>query len=465
VGATSAAQNITVSNTGGITATLQAPQISGDFAITANTCGATLPPNTGCTVSIAFTPTAPGNRSGLFNITDSAGTQSASLTGIGQAQPTDSLAPVSLTFAAQQLNTASTAQTITLTNSGDVPLTLISTQTSGDFTVVNGCGVSLSGHSSCSMQIAFVPTALGARIGTLTVSDQLRSQTVSLAGTGIAPPGASLAPVSPLNFGTEPVGQTTAAQTVALTNNGGVTLAISSVSVAGDFAIVANACGSSVAPGAACTMQIVFSPSAGGARIGTLTVADNAASSPQSLQLTGTGIDFFLTAIGPTTATVSAGTNAVYPLLLSSAASVPGTVTFTCGPLPPHATCTVAPSNPTLGGTTAITVTVATSVLGAKLDGPFGSQMVWFALLLPWGLAGLRTRARQMRRLSAASILCATFLVCGALAGCSVSRIIPATTLGGGANATPTPTGAYNFTVAATSSGLTRSVGLTLIVQ
>ena len=465
VGATSAAQNITISNTGGVTATLQTPQISGDFAITANTCGATLAPNTGCTVSIAFTPAASGSRNGAFSITGSAGTQTASLTGVGQAQPTDTIAPLSLTFAAQQLNTASTTQTVTLTNSGDVPLILIATQISGDFTVVNGCGVSLPGHSTCSIQVAFVPKALGTRTGTLIVSDQLRSQTVSLIGAGIAPPGASLAPVSPLSFGTEPVGQTSGVQTVTLTNSGGVTLAISNISVTGDFAIVGNACGSNLAPGVACTMEVAFSPSAGGARIGTLTVADNAASSPQLLTLTGAGIDFSLTATGPTTATVSAGTNAVYPLLLTSAASVPGTVTFTCGPLPPHAICTITPSNPALGGTTAITVTVATSVLGAKLDDPFGKQMVWFALLLPLGLAGLRTRARQMRRLGAASTLCATVLVCGALAGCGVSRIIPATTLGGGGTATPTPTGTYNLTVAATSSGLTRSVGLTLIVQ
>src|SRR6185437_6989127 len=128
-------------------------------------------------------------------------------------------------------------------------------------------------------------------------------------------------------------------------------------------------------------------------------------------------------------------------------------------------TCTITPSNPALGGTTPITVTVATSVLGAKLEDPFGRQIVWFALLLPLGLAGFRRRARQMRRLGAASMLCATILVCGALAGCSVSRIIPATTLGGGGTATPTPSGTYDLTVAASSGGLTRFVGLTLIVQ
>lgn len=445
--------------------TLQTPIVTGDFSIAANTCAATLAPNTGCTVSIAFTPAAAGTRAGSFSITDSAGTQTASLRGVGQTAATDALAPLSLAFPPQQLSTASAAQTVTLTNSGDVPLTLIAAQTTGDFNVVNGCGASLAGHSSCAIQVTFVPTALGARTGVLTVSDQLRSQTVSLAGTGVAPPGVSLAPVSPLSFGAEAVGQTSAMQTVTLTNNGGVALGIASIAITGDFTLAANTCGSSLAAGSACAMQAAFAPTAGGARVGTLTITDNAASSPQTLQLTGTGIDFSLTASGPTSATISAGASATYPLLLTSAAGVPGTVTFACGPAPPHATCTVTPSNPTLGGTTAITVTVATSVLGAKLELPGERQMAWFALLLPMGLFGSARRVRAVRRFGATATLCAAIVLCGALTGCSVNRIIPVTSLGGGTSATPTPGGTYNLTVNATSAGLTRSVGLTLAVQ
>ncbi len=471
VGATSPAENITVSNTGGVVAMLQTPSVSGDFTISANTCGATLAPSTGCTVSIAFAPTASGTRTGTFTITDSAGTQTAALSGVGQASATDTLSPLSLTFAAQPLNTASAAQTVTLTNSGDVALTLIVAQTTGDFSVVNGCGASLAGHASCALQVTFVPTALGTRTGTLTVSDQLRTQTISLSGTGIAPAGASLAPASPVSFGAEAVGQTTAAQTVTLTNNGGAALAIANFGINGDFSIVANSCGSSLAAGTACMMQVVFAPAAGGARIGMLTVTDNAVSSPQSLQLTGTGIDFSLTANGPTAATISAGTSATYALLLASAAGVPGSVTFTCGPLPPHATCTVSPSNPALGGTTAIAVTIATSVAGAKLElpdspGSIGVKgVIWFAMLLPLGLFGGRHRLRSMRSIGALALLMGSAVLCTALTGCSVSRIIPASTLGGGTTATPTPTGTYNLTVAGTSSGVTRSVSLTLVVQ
>ena len=51
VGAASVAQNITISNTGGVTATLQSPVVTGDFILSANTCTSSLASNVGCTVS------------------------------------------------------------------------------------------------------------------------------------------------------------------------------------------------------------------------------------------------------------------------------------------------------------------------------------------------------------------------------------------------------------------------------
>ena len=114
------AQNITISNTGGTSVALQKPTVSGaDFAITANTCGADPWPQHRLHGLDSLHSHASGARSGTFSITDDAGTQTASLSGIGTSPATDALAPLALTFAAQQLNTASAAQQVTLTNSGD----------------------------------------------------------------------------------------------------------------------------------------------------------------------------------------------------------------------------------------------------------------------------------------------------------------------------------------------------------
>jgi len=463
VGSDSSAQSITISNTGGVTATLGTPSVTPGFVISANTCTAILASNVGCTVSIEFQPTASGTQTGSFSISDSVGTQTTSLSGVGVLPATDALSPLSLPFAAQQLNTASAAQQVTLTNTGDATLLLIAAQiASGDFTVVNGCGNSLAGHSSCSLLVAFVPKSVGPETGVLTVSDQYRSQTVALSGTGVAPPGVSLSPYSTVVFAPTGVGLIAAAQTVTLTNNGGLALSVLNIAATGDFAIVAggNTCGPSLAAGAACTVPIVFAPNAAAARTGTFTVTDNAASSPQSLQLTGTGVDFALAANGSTSQTIPAGGEAVFPLLLSSPAGVPGTVAFACAPIPAHATCVVNPATAALGATTTITVTVATSVAGVELHWPDARQLVWFAGLLPLGLLGLRRR--RALRMGAVALLCCVLPI----GGCSVTRTVPeSSSISGGTNATPTPSGSYNIVVSGSSAGLTRSVNLTLIVQ
>ncbi|HEX7157851.1 MAG TPA: choice-of-anchor D domain-containing protein, partial [Edaphobacter sp.] len=457
VGASSAAMNVTISNTGANTVALQRTTVTGDFTITANTCGATLPSQTGCTVGIVYRPTASGASQGTLTVVDDAGTQTAALSGIGVLPATDGLTPLALTFGQQQIATASAAQQVTLTNTGDVALTLIAASTTGDFSVVNGCGNSLNGHASCALSVSFNPRNVGPETGVLTVSDQYRSQTVALSGTGVAPPGVSLAPTQGLSFGATGVGVTSAAQTVTLTNNGGLSLAIGSINATGDFAMFAggNGCGATLAPGSACTIQIVFAPTAGGTRTGSLTVVDNAPTSPQTLALSGAGVDFTLVANGATTVTIASGQSAVFPLLLGSDASVTGTAAFTCAGQPANSICVVTPASAALGTTTTISVTIQTGVTSASL--PMVGRGVWFALMLPLGLAALRRR-----RLAGLLVLCCLF----AAAGCGAGRKIPGTSNGGGGSGgVSTPSGSYGIVVSGASSGLVRTVNLTLIVQ
>jgi hypothetical protein len=103
----------------------------------------------------------------------------------------------------------------------------------------------------------------------------------------------SLSP-STLTYGAQPVGTTSASQTVTLTNTGTASLFINGVSSSGldqlDFNRTNDQCvGMPVAVGASCTITIVFNPTATGTRTMTLSVIDTAASSPQVITLTGTG--------------------------------------------------------------------------------------------------------------------------------------------------------------------------------
>jgi hypothetical protein len=85
---------------------------------------------------------------------------------------------------------------------------------------------------------------------------------------------------------------TSAPQAVTLTNTGGATLNITSLAVTGanasDYSQTGN-CGSSIAAGANCTIAVLFTPSAAGARAAALSISDNASGSPQTVSLSGTG--------------------------------------------------------------------------------------------------------------------------------------------------------------------------------
>ncbi len=474
VNQTTASQSITVSNTGGTVATLSSPTLSGnasDFTIFADTCGATLAPGTGCTLSITFTPTASGARAATLSITDNAGTssaatQTASLSGIGEAPATDTLSAAALSFAPQQIGTTSAAQTLTLTNSGGVPLTLIAASVSpGDFSVVNACGNSLAAHATCAFNITFSPTAVGPLSAALTITDQFHSQTVALAGVGIAGPGVSLTPVS-LSFPPTGVGLTALAQTITLTNNGGVALNMSSVVASPGFTIAVNSCGSVLAVKAACGLTVVFAPTAAGTVAGTLTFTDNAASGVQITSLTGTGVDFALSATGSTSATIAgSGGSVTYALQLDSLAELSGNVALSCSGAPVNSVCTVTPSIGLLGGTTPIAVTLETAVSStAAIRQPapplrqnYGAKAILLALLLPIAFVQRRRYPRLARLLV---LICAM----GMMSACGASRVIPLTgTTGGGG--TPTPPGTYTLTVSASSAGLTHSVNLTAVVQ
>jgi hypothetical protein len=462
VNQTAASQNITISNTGGNPATLQTPLISGanptDFNLTANTCGTTLAPSTGCTVSIDFAPTASGARSATFSISDNVGTQTATLTGIGNAPATDTLSPTALTFAQQTIGTTSPAQSVTLTNSGGVALTLItaSVTAGSDFAVTNACGNSLAANSTCAFSVTFSPTATGARSATLTITDQFRTQTVLLNGTGVAPPGVSLSPVS-LSFPATGVGLTTQPQTLTLTNNGGLTLNISSVATSPGFTIASNGCSSTLAASAACTLTIVFTPSAAGPTSGTLTLTDDATPATQAVSLTGVGIDFTLASNGPTTLTLpSTGGSGTYPLLLTSLTGLSGSVAIGCSGAPANTTCNVLPSVAPLGGTETIAVMVETAVAPATAaSSKWSPSTIFLALLLPVAVV-----FRRRRRLAAAFVL----LILAGFTGCGADRVIPNSQITP-VNNNPTPKGTYTLTVSGAAAGVVHSVGVTLVVQ
>jgi hypothetical protein len=201
-----------------------------------------------------------------------------------------SASPTALDFGSQTTGTTSGPQTVTVSNNGSTAEAVTSVTITGDFSQTNTCGTSIAAGGSCTVTVKFSPTATGARSGTLTINTDVSGATaVALSGTGTAPgPSLSASPAS-LAFARTVVGSTTAAQSTTLSNNGTTAATINSIAAGGDFAQTNN-CGTTLAVGASCTINVTFTPTAAGARTGSVTVTSNAVNSPTTISLSGNGV-------------------------------------------------------------------------------------------------------------------------------------------------------------------------------
>jgi sugar lactone lactonase YvrE len=297
-GTTSVAEVFTYSNTGSVAITVASPGVSlsggnaGNFAITNNGCASqTLGPGGTCQVSVAFAPTAVGNRTTSLQISDSAGgasQSSASLSGMGVSPAATLTGPTAapVQFPAQQVGTSGSALSFTYTNTGIGPITVSTVSIAGtsasSFSITsNGCAaVTLASGASCPIAVEFTPASPGIRTATLRVADTAGGAvTTSLAiqGNGSAP-SLSLGGTTTLNFGAVTV---PTARTLSLSNTGTAPFLIGTIALATakQFAVTGGTCavGGTVNNGGSCTVVVTFTPS------GTAVFNDN-------LTLSGSGL-------------------------------------------------------------------------------------------------------------------------------------------------------------------------------
>jgi hypothetical protein len=296
--------------------------------------------------------------------------------------------------------------------------------------------------------------------GTLTITDIYgKPQTVALNGTGLAPAGVSALPTS-ISFGAWGVASTTTAQSVTITNSGGVPLNGLTFSIDGDFAVAGNSCLSTLAANTNCAVQVVFSPTQSGPRSGTLTIGSSSFSSPFQIPLSGNGLSFTFQASGSASDTITGGQNASYLLQIIPATGSMGTVSLTCANTPVNSTCTVSPITAQLmsGVTTSVSVTIVTSADSSNAS-QRGSGMLFFAMTVPMGLWWW-PRGRRKAALSVALLLLLMIpLGCGVGASGSGNSAPPTT------NPNATPPATYLPVITATGPGIAESVNLTLTVE
>jgi YVTN family beta-propeller protein len=203
------AQFVTLTNTGTAPITISSIKITtpgnalGDFG-EITICSPFIPSMPGtlaagktCTIAVGFLASAkifsPTASTAAITITDNAaGSPQLIPLSLTVINPQASLGASNLSFATQKVGTTSAAKTVTLTNTGNTPLTLGALTVSGNFALVSGSGTTCSNNgtvaagASCSINVTFKPTSKGNNTGSVKITDNALNspQSISLSGTG-----------------------------------------------------------------------------------------------------------------------------------------------------------------------------------------------------------------------------------------------------------------------------------------
>jgi 6-phosphogluconolactonase (cycloisomerase 2 family) len=436
---------------------------------------------TGALQEIADSPFAPAN--------STAGLVIEQTPGQNISGPFAEFVPNSLSLGNWTVGTPSNTTAMQVVNTGGQTLNinsiLITGPNAADFSQSNTCQLPLASSANCSVSVTFTPSAAGIRSAALSFNDNAPGspQTVPLTGTGVAPqPDVTLTPGS-LTFPVTVTNQLSPAQPVQVKNSGTGALNVANISVtgtnAGDFTQT-NSC-STVAVGASCNINVTFAPKAAGSRNASLAIQDDAAGSPQTVALAGTGSDPFSlqpNGTNPTSVTINAGQTAQYNLQASPAAGFSGTITLSCAGAPTAAACQLSTTTLQLGGvnpaplTVSVTTTARSAAVppAAPISLPFTGRLLplYFLLFLVilWRVMSRFSKepalapGLQWAKLVAFVILLATLT---AAAGC-----------GGGVSSTVpppppppvgTPPGTYTITATGTAGNFSGKIDLTLIVK
>jgi hypothetical protein len=488
VGTTSGTQSVTLTNIGSANLVISTVVLGGanpgDFTKGGNCAGATLTPGQPCTVSATFKPTALGGRTAKITVTDNSNnvvgaTQIISLSGTGTGSPAITLSPsTGVSFTGNPLNLTCPTKPVTLTNTGDIPLTISSIDAltllgTGVFTTTSDCptSTSLAPGASCTINVRFSPTEVGPSTGTLIV--------------GLDPPPTGLNSVSLSGNGTPACALTASAKTVKLLRGTDVTdVTVSDRKPSCSPLPLELTC--SLENPAACALYPAQIPPSGSStlRISNLkaVAADRiraVVNARSEFRVSAEAVDVlfadyaFTTA--PDSAAVRAGESASYSLAIRPINGLSGDLSLACSGAPKGATCSVSPATLTLDGSSLATARVKVTTAGRSLTSPpvgnpESGPGVFGRIGWPWlGTLGMAVLLAMfnLRRRRAGLVLAAAMLLVLFWAACGGGGFNSNFNSGGTTSGTYTltVTGTYTASPAEGSAVLVHDVKLTLKVN
>jgi hypothetical protein len=295
-GTTSTARTITLKNSGFGNLTINSIVGSGYYSQT-NDCPSPLGPQKSCSINVKFAPRVVGVVNGAITIRDNASNspQIVNLSGTGITSV--AFSPNALFFGTVPMGTTTAAKTLTLTNNQSTSTTINSISSSGDYSQMNNCPVSLGAGASCTIHVRFHPTVAAFAPGAITVSTDAfpGTQPVGLSGSGSGSVKSHVAftPGS-LAFGNQQAGTKSGTKTVTVKNTSTtITLTVTSVTASGGYVATNSCVGKMIPPNGTCTVSVAFKPISNFATIsypGAITLFDSDGTSPQAIKLSGVGV-------------------------------------------------------------------------------------------------------------------------------------------------------------------------------
>jgi hypothetical protein len=243
--------------------------------------------------SVQFQPSSKGDLSSTISLWDANSNILAAVKVKGKSAAAGQLSPspASLAFGNIKVGSSQTSS-VTLSNSGDMDISLNQATLSGAGFSTSNLALPLTLHAggTASLNVTFAPTATGNFTGKVTFSTSASPDVIlPISGTGVAPGQVNANPAS-LAMGSVQVGNT-ATKSETLTNTGGSSVTISQANVTGTgFSVSGLSLPVTLAANQSVTFNASFTPTATGGASGTLAIVSDATGSPLNISLSGTGL-------------------------------------------------------------------------------------------------------------------------------------------------------------------------------
>jgi Abnormal spindle-like microcephaly-assoc'd, ASPM-SPD-2-Hydin len=283
---------LTNTGTGNVTIS-QASATGNGFRLSGASLPVSLPSGASAKFSVTFAPAAAGAATGSVSIASDATNSPAIVSLSGSAESLLlSAAPASLSFGDVVLGSKATlAVLVTNAGTGSVTISQVAVAGAGFSVDVPSLPLALAPGTNTALSVSFAPVAAGSAAGSLSVVSSAQNSPLAepLSGAGENPSLQLTLSPSSLNFGDVTVGSEKT-QTITASNAGTGELTISQASAAGSgFSVSGPSLPVSLAPGQSTNFSVTFAPAAAGAATGSVSIASNAANSPATIALSGTG--------------------------------------------------------------------------------------------------------------------------------------------------------------------------------